>query len=268
MFRPVFIVVTYCLLHALFIYDTYPLFPSFWWMVGVLAGVSLSFLCCGWAFLATIVKGPGYAPYNWVNTRQTKYAWDVEMSNIAIYQQQVDFARRSVRPPRSSFSIDARRFVLRADHFCVWVQSWIGLKNHRQFMLMIFHAFVYAGACIGFRWWWYWDAVQSFRWWTVLGWMSCVINLFIMLFSMYHLSHATRNLARNVTIVEKYNKRKIEVIDKGCMQNCEEICGNRWCLLCWWIPCACCLEPKISGFYPELMYDETASYTEKDMTKA
>jgi hypothetical protein len=128
--------------HASLIYDAPGTLPMFWWVVTI-GATSLVWLCIAVSYIMIICKGPGYVPYNWATTQVLSYAWAEEMANMVLYQEQAQLARGSARPPRSSFSVTARRFVLRADHFCVWAQSWIGLSNHRYFLLMMFYALFY-----------------------------------------------------------------------------------------------------------------------------
>ena len=78
------------------------------------------------------------------------------MRDIAIYNDQVKLARSSPdRPKRSCFSKDARRFVLRADHFCKLGKSWIGLKNYRYFLLTCFYCFIFSVSIVLSRLWLY-----------------------------------------------------------------------------------------------------------------
>lgn len=246
---PFLVSISFCLVHGIFVFDTFDKFPSLVWQICGLAIPSFFFFCLSFAFFAMICKGPGYAPFNWAQSRREKYSWREMMQNMAIYQQQVNYAKQAERPPRSSFSIDARRYVLRADHFCLFAQTWVGIKNHRQFLLMCWYSFMYMLANIGFRYWWYIYSVEKFRWWTLFGWASLPFVIYTGSFAIYHFSIAARNVIRNVTAVELYNRRVITEMNKGCIGNCEEICGTRKCLLCWPLPFMTCFKPAANGYY-------------------
>ena len=253
--EPLLVSISFCIIHGIFVFDTFDKFPSLVWQICGLAIPSFFFLCLCFAYFATICKGPGYAPFNWAQSRKTKYTWLEMMQNMAIYQQQVNYAKQSERPPRSSFSIDARRYVLRADHFCLWAQTWIGVKNHRHFLLMGWYCFAYMLANIGFRYWWYIYSVKSFKWWTLFGWATIAALLASGFFAIYHFCVSVKNVVRNVTAVEAYNKRRIQAMNHGCLGNCEEICGTRKCLLCWPLPFIMCFKPLANGYYTELQQD-------------
>lgn len=88
-----------------------------------------------WSYFGAACMDPGFLPYNWIETRKTKYKWDEQLSGLAITQEQVQYGLDH-RPNMASFSKSAGRFVIRADHICVWIGNWVGKRNHKQFILM------------------------------------------------------------------------------------------------------------------------------------
>ena len=66
------------------------------------------------------------------------------MNGVAMFQEQVTFAKSNPLPPRSSFSVTARRFVIRADHICAYMQSWVGFKNHKYFIQTTLWSAIYS----------------------------------------------------------------------------------------------------------------------------
>ena len=252
---PIFVILAFLISHGMFVFDTYNLYKNLVWQIVGLTVPSVILFCCAFAYIAALCKGPGYVPYNWHITKKEKYTWKEMMDNMVIYTQQAEYARQAPRPPRSSFSIDARRFVLRADHYCDWIQSWVGVKNHRQFLLMLWYTFMYMLANLGFRYWWYLDVINNFKWWKVFGWLTVVFVLYAGFYSLYHFSIAVHHVIKNVTAVEMYNKRYHSSMNKGCLNNCAEICGTKKCLLCWPIPCFMCFKPQESGYYCHLHQD-------------
>lgn len=88
-----------------------------------------------WSYFSAACMDPGFLPYNWNETRKTKYKWDEQLSGLAIRQDQVEYATIH-RPFMASFSKSAGRFVIRADHICGWIGNWVGKRNHKQFILM------------------------------------------------------------------------------------------------------------------------------------
>jgi hypothetical protein len=208
-----------------------------------------------------IYKGPGYVPYNWGKVQRPRCTWADEMTNMVVYQEQSQIARESVRPPRSSFTITARRFVLRADHFCIWARSWIGLKNHRYFLLLTFYAFFYMLSYLGFRAVWVLHIVRLRKWeWIYLiGAVATALITIPGLIGLFHFCRGSRNAIRNATTVEVYKKQIMPELDHGCIANCEEICGPRWLMPCWIFPCCACFSGLEDGFYDHLKQYPKAS---------
>ena len=248
--RPIIIVFIYILTLVVSIYDIIDTFPSSWFYDFALALISILFFNLLISYLMIIFVGPGYVPYNWQVTRKKQYSWTEEMNSIAIYQEQVQYARLSSRPPRASFSIEARRFVLRADHFCLWTNSWIGFKNHRYFILFTFWAFLYCLGWLGSHYYWVLKAFHPYKIQNIISIVFCLPILYAIYFSFLHLFTSLRNLCHNITITEKYKKFDVNRFNKGCFGNCEEVCGHRACCLCWIFPF--CPIPRVTdGFYSD-----------------
>jgi hypothetical protein len=247
---PVVVSVLFLLSQASFVYDTLTPTP-FWWFVGGCCGVGFLGLCVVVSYVATIARGPGYVPYNWAVTRQKGYTWRQCMDNMVVFQEQSEYAKGAARPPRASFSIDARRFVLRADHFCVWLQSWIGIRNHRYFLLMTSYSFLHAVAYTAFRLWWFRGVLAGIHWRHCFGLAASAFVVGAGLFGLLWFVIGVRNLCDGVTAIEKWNKRRSEFTKETFCGNCEEVCGQRRWMLCWIIPLFCCLEPGEDGFYSQ-----------------
>ena len=151
---PIIVGIFYFVTISCYFVDTYNTFPNLTYLILSYFFTSFSFICFIIGYYAIIIKGPGYVPYNWFETHKTKYTWEESMRNIAIYNDQVKFAQSSVdRPRRSCFSKEARRFVLRADHYCKLGKSWIGLKNYRYFILTCFYCFLFSFSIVLSRYW-------------------------------------------------------------------------------------------------------------------
>lgn len=109
-------------------------------------------------------------------------------------------------PKRSCFSKDARRFVLRADHFCQLGKSWIGLKNYRYYLLTCFHSFLFSISIMLSRTWLY---IGIFRFYKAEN------NI-----STYRYNLNCNGYHRNNIIANKYNNifndqtKEIQLRDK------------------------------------------------------
>jgi hypothetical protein len=249
---PILIIVSACIVHGIFIWDTYATFPSKTWLIVAFSVSGFAFLSMVTAYFAMIVIGPGYVPYDWAKSRQKKYSWDYEMAHIAHTPDQIAFARTTPdRPPRSSFSVSARRFILRADHFCDWSQTWIGIKNHRFFMLSCFWAAVYGLSNIAFRYFAIKMIVKKrkFHWECIFGFATILVILLVICFCAYHFILSCKDLIWNLTSLERWAGRSASAFDNGMCSNCEEVCGTRKLIIFWIFPFFLCWKPLEDGFY-------------------
>ncbi|OHT05363.1 DHHC zinc finger domain containing protein [Tritrichomonas foetus] len=211
--------------------------------------VLFTFLCSCISYILIICYGPGYLPYNWAETHEMNLSWEREMSLIAIYKEQVEFARFNSRPPRSSFSIKARRFVLRADHYCIWVTSWIGLKNQRYFLLMTFYVPLYHLLTLVFRYHWWNLVLKKWRFIYILSFTVMLLQLFIIIFSLIQFIKGLKNTIQNRTLIERWSSNHwYKIPQKNCISNFEEICGSKKLFLFWFFPCFC-LSQNVDGLY-------------------
>jgi hypothetical protein len=218
---------------------------------GVLSSVVLSVLfslaCTSYA--RTIIDGPGYFPFFYPLQSPGDYAAggdsssllhsdDLSPSGIASTKEQVSWAAQRAKPNRCIFSRIARRIVVRPDHFCGWTTTWIGKRNHKFFILFNFWGALY---------------LSAFAWWDIATIMGEVADAdpsgFLIVFMVYAFlgvsfalitwsfvcSHAD-GMCRNVTSWEGWNRIPPARFDRGCVANCEDVCGSRKRWFCWMCP--------------------------------
>jgi hypothetical protein len=249
---PIFVYFLYSAIHSLFVLDTtyFHRFPSATLFYAALCTTGGCLLGLAVSYTLLIARGPGYVPFNWGQSRARHFSWDHAMASMVQYSHQLAAARQTnERPPRSAFGSSACRFVLRADHYCRWVQSWVGIRNHRFFMLTCLWCVLYALANLGFRFTFYREVILHFELRDIPGIVSVLVLLYFVAFSGYHFCFAARNLARNTTALELWNDRPAAVYNRGCIRNYEEVCGSRKWILCWPVPCCACFAPLEDGFY-------------------
>lgn len=223
----------------------------------LIAVLGFIYLMSVMSYILIIVCGPGYLPYNFTFSKGVNYTWEEEMKSFVIYREQMEYARqRSERAPRSSFSVSARRFVLRADHYCLWTESWIGLKNHRYFMTMTLWVTLYCLYWIGTHYFWLlkWLSKDLVLWNKIVA-LACGVSLVPVLFlAILHFFNAFINLIHNVTAIEKWKGLKTTSYDDGCFNNFYEVCGSKYCVLLWIFPCFC-FKPGEDGLYSTSNYE-------------
>jgi hypothetical protein len=268
--RPILISFGFLAIFASFVYDLlsaerFPGRPhTNLWTYVCLGVVSFLALCVACSYLVIICRGPGYAPYNWAYIEDRNPSWERAMSSLVIFEQQAEIARSSRRPAHASYSREARRFVLRADHYCLWTESWIGIRNHRHFMLMTAYIGLFALAYVAFRVLWVLGCVkEEFQYWWLIGAVATVAIVAAGGFGLYHFAIAVQNLIVGVTSVERYKMERhgapTTPSSQGCVRNCEDVCGHRALCLCWLLPCCVCIEPLEDGFYANALAAEARS---------
>lgn len=196
-------------------------------------------LCVMFSYFSMICIGPGYLPFNYDVYKKTwdELCWEEKCNNFASYYEQVEFARQSKRPPRCCFSMLARRFVLRADHFCDWTQTWIGLKNMRYFVLFTGYLTLYCLSWFGFHYWWVFSKpFTPFAWQRYISIAAgLIVVLFLSLACKFFL-RSSSSLIHNVTALERLKGLNTSTYDKGCFNNCSEVCGKKKFVCLWFIP--------------------------------
>lgn len=92
-----------------------------------------------WSYFAAVCMDPGFLPFNWSQTKRSKYGWKEILEGTALTSDQVCYAENHSRPIGSCFSHSYGKFVLRPDHVCGWIANWVGKRNHKQFILFLLY---------------------------------------------------------------------------------------------------------------------------------
>ena len=249
--KPIVIGFFFLLLSAIGYYDIWAYGASIAEKVCLSIALFFLMICVVVSYLKIIIVAPGYLPFNYFYTKREAKTWEDQMSSIAVYKEQVELARESERPRRSTFSIRVRRFVLRADHYCDWAETFIGLYNMRHFLLNLLWVDIY---CL------YWILMhipmclyihehKQFEWLFLLTLCSLPFIVAVFGVSMFHTVVSYRDACKNYLSLERWKHNTQAVFDNGsCIANFEEICGERKYILFW--PCPCCdFAPLADGFY-------------------
>jgi hypothetical protein len=100
----------------------------------------------------TIYLGPGYFPfyYDWAKKEILPETEDTtvngvneSLAGLANNEVQYKWSKSLPQPPRCTMSRLAQRFVIRPDHYCGYVGTWIGKKNHKLFILFNLYGFIF-----------------------------------------------------------------------------------------------------------------------------
>lgn len=188
--------------------------------------IVISFVLFLWSYYAAVCMDPSFLPYDWIKTQKFYYSWQEQLSGLAVTQPQVDFAKsQENRPPHCSFSTTSGRYVIRADHICMWIANWVGKRNHKQFMLLNFWGFIYCCLLFGFNFAVkenFFDRKLQF---LILQLVSIAIEVIFGGLMICFLCQSLYDLAQNRTKIQKMRGEKGDS-SYSCMDSMREICGT------------------------------------------
>lgn len=182
------------------------------------------------AYYEAVCSSPGYLPFYWAVDKRHEYTLEQQLDGVVTTKEQHNFAAYNERPERGSFSVQARRLVLKADHICKWISNWVGLKNYRFFFNKLIWITLYFVV-------WYADfivvMVKMRHWQTrasVIGLIVCAVPLFCFSgFTFIIFKRHIRYLCQNTTTLQQFKlKKKTDkhnYYDLGCRRNCIEVMG-------------------------------------------
>lgn len=96
-----------------------------------------------YSYVVTILVGPGYLPFYYPMKISQGPTRPDYLSGMVTRGDQSEFSKNQTYPNRTRYFNSARRIVIRPDHLCAWVASFIGKKNHKLFFLFNFWGVVY-----------------------------------------------------------------------------------------------------------------------------
>lgn len=210
----------------------------------------------------TILTNP-YLPFFYPAQKDRKTFTQTEYRQGFAYKpEQIKWAKKQEKPNRSTFSSSVGYFVIRADHYCVWVRNWIGYKNHRFFLIFTsFSAIYMVTIFINFCHFliFHFKACSFFCHAFCLSTSGFFSYIFTVqtLYQYYHVS-------MNKLLLENL-KGQNRFYDRGCLNNWSEICGPKKLICLWPWPCIT-LKTTYNPFnYPE--YVGPSTYNEDDNNK-
>lgn len=228
------------------------IFPN-WKTKGVFLAVlfSILFFLFFYSYFRVIIDGPGYLPFYWPMKRSDHtstetslepvahddsssllHSDDLSPSGVITTKRQYYWAKKRPRPPRCTLSKEARRYVIRPDHICVWTSSWIGKRNYKFFLLfniwgLIYILFATAVIIVEMI-----IQIRSEMASPIIG-IYLIYLFFAFLFAgftgIFACSH-TKQMCDNQTTWEIWKKVDPKAYDQGCIKNVEDVCGpiSKW----------------------------------------
>ena len=207
-------------------------------------------------FLLVHEIDPGYLPWTWNETQRDRYSCQELQQGVATRMEQIEWAKEHKYPARALLSKKYGWFVLRADHDCLWVDSFIGIRNHRYFVRAVYSGAILTIVGIGLA-----VRVAYIGTLEVSAFWFVAMQLVVMLLGSFcfgQVYHQTVGLTMNVLTVESMKKvwsGRVNPYRRDCLSNWEEVCGPRKYLPCWILPIT--LPGSFDGMYD---FDEAESF--------
>lgn len=189
------------------------------------------------SYFMTIYEGPGYIPFYYPMeiTNRSDNAKDY-LSGLVVNKRQKQYLDCQRYPPRTSYFSSVNRIVIRPDHFCGWVGSFIGKRNHKLFFLFNFWGSFYIGhfsvlcTLAAFKTYEMNEKIDMF-----VTTASSILSIFFFLFlTGYFVVISCIQFSLNYTFFE-YIKRR-QRCTKNYISNWEEVMGSRDKWYLWLIP--------------------------------
>lgn len=196
----------------------------------------------------TIFTNP-YLPFFYpAQTDRKEFTQDEYRLGYAYAKEQADWAKKQKKPNRAAFSEKTGYYVMRADHYCSWVQNWIGFRNHRYFIIFIIFSAIYMDVL-------FFNCIHMIKYHRKTHSFPCFAfitgnsGFFGFLFTAQSIIQCN-NVANNITILEVI-KHQTNFYNRGCINNFSEVCGSKKLILLWPFPCIS-LKPTVNVFnYPD-----------------
>jgi hypothetical protein len=198
------------------------------------------------SYVRVISDGPGYFPFYYPLSRSGKHSNEegsllftdeCSPSGIVSHHLQAVWSRRNPKPNRCILSSQARRIVIRPDHFCDWTQTWIGKRNFKFFVLFSTWGFVYIFVFVVILFAAVAVDIQE-RKSSLVGLFFLYMFfgfLFLVMTGLFMCSH-NQAMCENTTAWEDWNGIAKDRFDRGCLRNTEDVCGGVSQWYCWCCP--------------------------------
>ncbi|OHT06979.1 DHHC zinc finger domain containing protein [Tritrichomonas foetus] len=141
------------------------------------------------------------------------------------------------RPNRCIFSKTARRYVIRPDHFCYWVSSWIGKKNQKLFAHFTFWCSAYLLSFLVIDIGMFLNPIplSALNFWIFFVY-ACAACFFLLM-CLWFFAFEMDMICHNYTHWEELNQIPSNKYDTGsCMKNYEDVCGPKTEMWKWFLP--------------------------------
>ena len=223
-----FVILTYCLFcFEYFYYLPHNSLKSFY-------TISIFLILFIWSYIATICEGPGYLPFYYPSMYPSRADGSLDyLSGLVINDNQEQYMKSHPLPARTNFFHCTHRIVIRPDHYCDWIQSFIGKKNQKLFMLLLIYGFCYCSLFFlnNTRAIYYIFKLQTFSPLMIFS------ILFLLIFEIFLFTETLQQLIGILTNYTAFDRLKQQYFESsGCCQNIQQVFGSLKQFILWPIP--------------------------------
>ena len=235
---PIFVISTLISSYIIFLLINGPLLHLSFSVYFIETSLFILFLI---SYIQTIIEGPGYLPFYYPARSSYKdRGINENLSGMVTTREQEEYVKNNKHklPKRAHFFHSARRIVIRPDHYCDWVASFIGKKNYKLFFLFNFYGFAYCAIhvittlfCIRFC-----LDKKIFSIILLIFIFYSLLGFFFMLYTLSVILSCCVEITQNVTEWETLSKPNVLWDTSNCISNWEEIFGSIRKWYTWFIP--------------------------------
>lgn len=201
------------------------------------------------------MKNPGYLPYYFPalyynsgendqnsqsenkNTHfgRKKFTLDELKSGTAVTSEQIEWARKQRRPQRVRFSAASGYYIIRGDHICQYINNWVGLYNHRWFILAVVYLILYI---LDYMFVYFYEhfVTKNVNAPTYITTIQLIIGIPFLLLMLNNLFNQCIGITYNLTLLDIYRKQYPNYSKGSCLSNWEDVFGPKKYLPFWFLP--------------------------------
>ena len=187
---------------------------------------------------------PGFLPWNWSVTKKRTFTKNELRSGFALNDEQDEWAKSHESPKRAWFSSNIGYFILRGDHYCSWAGSFIGLYNHRYFLMAIIGFSLYIDGWLVCLFYLLYQHKLHMSWLYAIPLFA--IGFFFAYLANMNVLNQLFLLHNNTTLIEHLKKKDFIYYHDSCLEGFVEICGSKKYMALWLCPCP--LPREVDGF--------------------
>lgn len=198
--------------------------------------ITISFILTNLCYVMAHFTNPGLLPWSWAATKQRFYTKDELRSGIAITHDQKEWGKNHDWPARSFFSGDFGAIILRAEHFCRWINQWVGLRNLKFYLQSLFYSIIFSFEYLFILYKVYINSNRKEIKKSFFFIFSGIATVYFLYHFLIGFCVTFYRSSKNYTFVESLFYFDVTFYNKGLIKNLEEVFGSIYLFPLWFLP--------------------------------